>query len=160
MGIKRTTPQSVIDSLMASIPRIVTSEIVRAFSRLGEECIMKIRDRDGESSWFDQTGNLRSSIGYAVYADGFKAMESAFQQVLNGVEGASAGRRMIDELVTKYSETYALVVVAGMEYADYVEAKENKDVLATTELWAKQEVGRYLERALDRAQRKIEQLMQ
>lgn len=143
---------------MGEIPNIVNAEIVRAFSYLGEQCIKRIRDRDGKSSWFDQTGNLRSSIGYAVYADGYKVIESAFQQVLNGAEGASEGRKMIEDLASKYSEAYALVVVAGMEYADYVEAKDNKDVLATTELWAKQEVERYLKKALERAQRKFENL--
>ena len=33
-----------------------------------------------------------------------------------------------------------LIVVAGMEYAVYVEAMDNKDVLASTQLWAEKYV--------------------
>ena len=58
-------------------------------------------------------------------------------------------------LATKSAETYALVVVAGMDYAEAVEARDNKDVLASTELWAKQEIQKYLNKALERAYGKI-----
>ena len=36
-------------------------------------------------------------------------------------------------------------------YADFVEAKENKDVLASTELWARSVVDGKLKLALDKA---------
>lgn len=155
MGIKFTTPQEAIDDLMNVIPAIIESEIIRAFSYLGEQCIKRIRDRGPKESWFDQTGNLRSSIGYAVYDYGKKAIESTFEVVKNGSQGASVGRKVIDDLASKYAETYALVVVAGMDYAEAVEARDNKDVLASTELWAKQEIQKYLNKALERAYGKI-----
>lgn len=160
MGINCTTPQKAIDELLNAIPSIIEEEIIRALSYLGEQCVKKVRDRAGEDSWFDQTGNLRSSVGYAIYGYGRKVIESAFDVVKKGSQGSEAGRKMIDELASKYSETYALVVVAGMEYADAVEARDNKDVLATTELWAKQEVKKYLDKALERAYGKILQLQQ
>ena len=131
--------------------RVVGEEINNALAFLGEKCVIKVRDRTGEDSWFDQTGNLRSSIGYAVYNDGRKVIESTFQQVLNGSEGTVEGRKLIDELAKKYSETYALVLVAGMNYAADVEAMENKDVLASTELWARSKVDRHLELAKTKA---------
>jgi hypothetical protein len=155
MGIKFTTPQEAIDDLMNVIPAIIESEIIRAFSYLGEQCIKRIRDRGPKESWFDQTGNLRSSIGYAVYDYGKKVIESTFEVVKNGSQGASVGRKVIDDLASKYAETYALVVVAGMDYAEAVEARDNKDVLASTELWAKQEIQKYLNKALERAYGKI-----
>lgn len=67
---------------------------------------------------------------------------------------------MIEELASKYAETYALVVVAAMEYADFVEAMKNKDVLASTELWAKREINQYLDKSLERAYGKILKLQQ
>lgn len=155
MGIKFTTPQEAIDDLMNVIPAIIESEIIRAFSYLGEQCIKRIRDRGPKESWFDQTGNLRSSIGYAVYDYGKKVIESTFEVVKNGSQGSSVGRKVIDDLASKYAETYALVVVAGMDYAEAVEARDNKDVLASTELWAKQEIQKYLNKALERAYGKI-----
>ena len=145
---------------MAEVPKILQEEIFRALAYLGEQCIRRIRDRSGEDSWFDQTGNLRSSIGYAIYGQGRKIIESTFAVVKNGSQGATEGKRMIDELASKYAETFALVVVAGMEYADLVEAMNNKDVLASTELWAKAEVQKYLDRSKTRAENRIIKLYQ
>lgn len=159
MAIKCDSLNAFTD-LMDAAPRILQEEIIRALSYLGEQCIIRIRDRSGKESWFDQTGNLRSSIGYAVFEQGREVIKSAFNVVKNGAQGSADGKKMIDELASKYSETYALVVVAGMEYADYVEAMENKDVLASTELWAKQEVQRYLDRAKERAIIRITKLYQ
>lgn len=145
---------------MNAIPDILAGEIVRAFSYLGEKCVKRVRDRTGDESWFDQTGNLRSSIGYAIYEEGKVMIESAFEQVGKGKQGSNEGRKLISDLASKYSQTYALVVVAGMEYAEYVEAMKNKDVLASTEIWAKGKMKEYLEKAKERAYGKILQLQQ
>lgn len=65
---------------------------------------------------------------------------------------------MIADLAKEYSQVYALVVVAAMNYADFVEAKENKDVLASTELWARSIVDGKLKLAVDKAVSRINQL--
>lgn len=65
---------------------------------------------------------------------------------------------MIADLAKEYSQVYALVVVAAMNYADFVEAKENKDVLASTELWARSVVDGKLKLALDKAVSRINQI--
>lgn len=65
---------------------------------------------------------------------------------------------MIADLAKKYSQVYALVVVAAMNYADFVEAKENKDVLASTELWARSVVDGKLKLAVDKAVSRINQI--
>ncbi len=135
--------------------RILEEEIFRSLAYLGEQCVRMVRDRDGLASWFDQTDNLRSSIGYAIFGEGRKVIQSAFEPVMNGALGTQAGQQMIDRLASKFSETYALVVVAGMDYADYVEARDNKDVLASTELWAKSKIDEYLRMAKNRAQTRI-----
>lgn len=159
MGIKCENLDAFM-SLVADVPKILHEEILRALTYLGEQCVRRIRDRGPEESWFDQTGNLRSSIGYVVYGEGRKIMESAFEVVKDGNEGPSEGKRMIDELASKYAETFALVVVAGMEYADAVEARDNKDVLASTELWARAKVQEYIDRAKTRAVNRIVKLYQ
>lgn len=158
MGIKMKTPVSAIDAYFAKIPKIVNEEIRRALVYLGEQSIAKVRDRSGKESWFDQTGNLRSSVGYAIYEEGRKVIESDFKQVLNGTEGTLQGRKMIEELAKQYSDTFALVVVAAMNYAEYVEAMDNKDVLASTELWARGVVNSYIEKAKERAVKRINAL--
>lgn len=65
---------------------------------------------------------------------------------------------MVADLAKEYSQVYALVVVAAMNYADFVEAKENKDVLASTELWARSVVDGKLKLAVDKAVSRINQI--
>lgn len=154
-----TTPISAFDKFIKNAFNIIQNEITMCLTKLGEECIAKIRDRSGSESWFDQTGNLRSSIGYAVYDHGMQKIQSAFQIVMNGNDGNIAGRKMLRQLANDYSNAYALVVVAGMNYADYVESLKNKDVLASTELWAKGVVDARLERAMQSAVAKIDKLV-
>lgn len=152
MGIK-ADPRLIqsVERYIDACYYIVNEEITNHLAFLGEMCVVRIRNRSGEDSWFDQTGNLRSSIGYAVLNEGRSAIASAFQQVLSGSEGTQKGQNYINELASKYKQTYALLVVAGMEYADKVEAMDNKDVLASTELWAKTQLDKYMQHAVEKA---------
>lgn len=65
---------------------------------------------------------------------------------------------MVADLAKEYSQVYALVVVAAMNYADFVEAIKNKDVLASTELWARSVVDGKLKLAVDKAVSRINQI--
>lgn len=85
-------------------------------------------------SYTDQTGNLRSSIGYMILKNGI-VIDGLFEEASSGTDrktGLSKGKALADELRTQFSEGYVLVVVAGMEYAVYVEAM-GLDVLTFTE---------------------------
>ena len=106
---------------------------VRALSYLGELCVIEARNRPQEISWYDRSGNLRSSIGYAIIHNGKILEYSDFTQVRQG-------NALIEELSKKFANGYALVVVAGMNYAEFVEAMENKNVLASAELFARKEL--------------------
>lgn len=119
---------------------------VRALSRLGEQCVKRVRDRGGDESWNDQTGNLRSSVGYVIAHNGSIVQYSDFEQVKKGSEGVKTGKELAEELVKRFSNDYALVVVAGMNYAEFVEAMDNKDVLASTELWVRDQLPKMLEK--------------
>lgn len=158
MGVEVKFTKRSIDNYFSNVLKIVNEEFIRTFSYLGEQAVKKVRNRPGAESWFDQTGNLRSSIGYAVASHGKKQIESAFEQVLDGKEGAQKGRQFIDELISMYNETYALIVVAGMDYAERVEALDNKDVLASTEIWAKSVLDSYVKRTINRIESRIRKL--
>lgn len=136
MGIRMTTSTAAIDRYLQRAARKLQENVLKALSKLGDESVVRIRNRSADESWIDQTGNLRSSIGFAVYEQGAKFMESAFAQVLSGSDGSTKGKEMINDLAKEYSKVYALVVVAGMEYAGEVEALKSKDVLASTKIWA------------------------
>lgn len=159
MGITPQFSPSLLRFVGEEIPRIFRHEIQRALSYLGEQCVRRIRDRTAEESWEDRTGNLRSSIGYAVYEEGRLEIESAFEQVAGGSAGTAEGRRVVAELASEYADTFALVILAGMEYAPYVEAMRKKDVLASTELWARSEIHEYIDKGAARALRQIEKRM-
>jgi len=159
MGIRQKTEVSSIDAFFKKAHQILFDNIFTAFAKLGEECVVRIRDRSFEESWIDHTSNLRSSIGYAIYEYGKKKIESAFAAVSGtGATGSAEGKKMVADLAKEYSKVFALVVVAGMNYAEYVEAIESKDVLASTELWAKSVVDERLKRAMDDAAKKINKL--
>lgn len=146
MGIRMTTkPSEVHDMLMREAERVERLTI-RALSKLGEQCVTKIRDRSGDKSWYDQTGNLRSSVGYVIAHNKNIIQYSTFNQVNQGSEGVKTGKDLAKELAKRYSNNYVLIVVAGMNYAEFVEAMDNKDVLASTELWATEQVPLMLEK--------------
>jgi hypothetical protein len=150
--------KDAVETYFSKVLDIVSYEVKRSLAFLGEKCVTRIKDRGWEISWIDHTGNLRSSIGYAIYEYGREYIRSTFRQILEGSDGVSKGNRMLDELARKYSDTYALVVVAGMEYADLVEARDSKDVLASTELWAKQEIDSVMKNCLSRIEREVKKL--
>ena len=158
MGIKCRQPKSAVDKFFRQAMEIMHYELFQELAKLGEKCVIRAKDRPEQESWYDHSGNLRSSIGYAIYDYGKSVIESAFEPIKGGTQGQTEGRRMVDELAGKYASTYALVVVAAMNYAEYVEACENKDVLASTEIWAKSEVDEYLKKAKERAIRRINAL--
>lgn len=140
MGIKMSTPMSEINAVIRAEAERANMLTIRALAYLGEQCVMKARDRSGEESWFDQSGNLRSSIGYVIAQHGKIVKYSAFNQVMSGSDGTRVGKELAEELVRNYSNDYVLIVVAGMNYAELVEAMDNKDVLASTELWVRKEL--------------------
>ena len=135
----------VHDMLMREAERVERLTI-RALSKLGEQCVTKIRDRAGDKSWYAQTGNLRSSVGYVIAHNKNIIQYSTFNQVKQGSEGVKTGKDLAKELAKRYSNNNVLIVVAGMNYAELVEAMDNKDVLASTELWAREQVPLMLEK--------------
>lgn len=140
MGIRMTTKLSEVHDMLMREAERVERLTIRALSKLGEQCVTKIRDRAGDKSWYDQTGNLRSSVGYVIAHNKNIIQYSTFNQVKQGSEGVKTGKDLAKELAKRYSNNYVLIVVAGMNYAEFVEAMDNKDVLASTELWAREQV--------------------
>lgn len=71
----------------------------------------------------DRTGNLRSSTGYAVVMDGRIVRGGHFTAVTpKGAEGKKTGEDLVREAAHEIGHgSLALVLVAGMKYAYYVE---------------------------------------
>lgn len=124
----------------------------RTLFRIGEEAVTTARNRPQRESWFDHTGNLRSSVGYVVCKGGIPiepngviAQSSSFKTIAHGSEGSVKGKEYATKIAHELGGDYGLVVVAGMEYAQKVEDIEGKDVLATATIETKQKFPIYME---------------
>ena len=146
MGIRMATKLDEIHNTLMKESQRVERLTIRALSYLGEQCVTRVRDREGDKSWYDRSGNLRSSVGYVISHNGNIVQYSDFNQVKQGSESVKVGKDLAEEIVKRYSNDYVLVIVAGMNYAEYVEAMDNKDVLASTELWSIDQVPKMLEK--------------
>lgn len=128
--------------------------IIGIFSYIGEEAI-KVAREDHANNWDDQTGNLRSSIGYMVTYKGKQVKLGGFESTAapngSGQEGTEEGKRVIKGLKGTNTDGFALVVVAGMNYAEYVQAK-GRDVLASAELHARKRLPEMMERIPERVE--------
>ena len=119
-------------------------KVIRILRIVGEMCINEARTN---GSYQDQTGNLRSSIGYVVLQDGKAIEKGGFAPTERGKEkgknGQKEGETFINKVISQYPKGFVLVVVAGMKYAAYVEAR-NYNVLSSAELLAEKEVPKLL----------------
>lgn len=148
MGITLETPKSELDAFLLERARRVNVAVKRGFAVAGEKAINAAR-RYG--SYTDRTGNLRSSTGYTLVEDGRILNQSAFKVVRKGAEGAEAGRDLADKLANDYTKAVSLIVVAGMSYAQYVQAK-GYDVLDNAKIAAEKEcenLKRDIQEAID-----------
>lgn len=132
MLIKNLTPEGAISEFIGQQVERVTSALIYNLCAVGEQVLNQARSTN---SYKDQTGNLRSSIGYVVAVDGEVVQSSSFEVVKDGADGSRDGKSYALELVKQFPEGIVLIVVAGMNYASYVSAKgydvlDSSDVLA------------------------------
>lgn len=141
MGLEISMNLDAIRAYLEKEVRAHAKRLVSLLQYVGQTVVNEIRTSH-ISNWDDQTGNLRSSIGYTVILDGVPQITSAFEQV-DGPKrdeakenGSQEGKNFLDSLVPLFPHGIALIIVAGMEYASYVEKMENKTVLAQGEIEA------------------------
>ena len=142
MGITPNFTQADIKKRSDAFLQAVEKAQIEELQRLGEMCVTHARSVPKEQGFEDQTGNLRSSIGYMVFVDGV-AVHSFYEQVAGGSEGIKAGETLAKK-VGEDQKGVCLVVTAGMNYAMYLEAK-GRDVLTSAEHLAERELPRMLE---------------
>lgn len=135
MGLK---PNFTIAGVRARFERIADkteAEYINTLAYLGEESVNFARLNAG---YTDQTGNLKSSIGYVILKDG-QVINENFEQVLNGGEGLAIGQSQASQAALNYPRGFVLIIVAGMDYARAVESR-GKDVITGATLFAEQEL--------------------
>lgn len=105
-------------------------------------------------SFTDRTGNLRSSIGYVLAKDGDIIDVGGFESVSgpegNNGEGIIEGKRYAEEIGNSSGAGYTLIIVAGMDYAEYVESK-GYNVLTETGSYLENQINDVIDRILKQA---------
>lgn len=140
MGLKAKFNSDALKAKFNKYSAIVESIILANLSYLGEEAIMEARNN---GDYKNITNNLRSSIGYIIVKNGKILQKLGFNNV--GIakyneEGAEIGENLALKLATEQPvDKYSLIVVAGMNYAIYVESK-GYNVLTSSEELIKREL--------------------
>jgi len=153
--IKANFDYNAIDKKIRDFKERVHRDIIEALKILGEMCVTEAREN---GNYQDQTSNLRSSIGYVIVVNGHVIQEDfskagsgkmkvSYSSISTrkrhtttvkweGQDGISVAKSYAYALASKYATGYVLIVVAGMHYAVYVEAK-GLNVLDSAESLAK-----------------------
>lgn len=97
---------------------VITQEqkIIWTLGMVGEQFV---NDARMIRTYRDQTGNLRSSIGYIIAKDGKIIQEN----VTGTPEGQAHAKQTAEEVLRENQKGLVLIGIAGMEYAAAVESK-------------------------------------
>lgn len=105
----------------ANVQENAIQSVIAILNDVGLECVKEARTA---MRYKVQSGNLTSSIGYAVVYNGRIVKQSNFEKVKQtATEGAATGKKLIRQLASSYADGLVLILVAGMDYAVYVEAR-------------------------------------
>jgi hypothetical protein len=164
----RTSPEQLRQRLMEYHDQLIAN-MTEAFIMACTEAVNRARSTD---TYKDRTNNLRSSIGFALYYDGrmihqdfatngtgtggggavsfitkegkeisFNASSSGDT---SGQKGMLIGEILSNKVAQQYTSGFVAVIVAGMHYALYVEAK-GYDVLTGSTLDIRADLQKYFD---------------
>ncbi len=144
MGVTANFTKDDIKKRLDAFLSVVEKQQIEAMQQLGEMCLIEARTNKG---YMMQTGALLSSTGYQVFVDGV-AIHTQFDAASGAqsdaaTKGVKTGQE-VAERIGKETQGICLVVVAGMNYATYVEAK-GRNVLTSAEHLAERELPKMLE---------------
>lgn len=143
--IFRLENKKVIQQYIRNYAKIIESALIREM----EIIVTRLENHAKDSAGYqDQTANLKNSIGGVVLKDGIPIQYSGFSG-----EGGEEGKNFINSLISDYSNGYVILIVAGMEYATYVENYHQLNVLKKSELLLPSEMDKMfkrLEKALNK----------
>jgi hypothetical protein len=126
--VPKFKPSDIAKKMQAHVEKIENA-VLQRLQFIGETFVKNARSVD---TYKDQTGNLRSSIGYVILKNG--------EQIASGFPGSTAVGKsrsltVAQEVGSKHPKGLVVVVVAGMQYAAVVESK-NYDVLTSSSIQA------------------------
>lgn len=139
MALKSRMNLNAIDRELEKATQKMQKDIIRVLRFVGEKAVNEARLN---KTYQDRTANLRNSTGYVIVFNGRVVHQdfssSASGSVSSNEDGKRIGREFALELANNYPDI-ALIVVAGMKYAAYVESM-GYNVLTSAEQLAKVQV--------------------
>lgn len=139
-----TTDREIAQMLLSAIDDEMEENVAMA-SKIGEDALVISRS---EHAYKAQTGNLQSSCGFAISYNGRIVSKTPFTPAPgknnpDGKTGSREGKAYLEECMRERLEKgISLVMVAGMEYAGYVE-DHGGDVLASAEAYVRKEFDKW-----------------
>lgn len=129
----------------------VTNAFIFLLKSLGEKLAKYAKDNH---NYQDQTGNLTNSIGYAIVRNKELVYYGGSDQPGDGADAMLAAAMAYAETL---SNDISLIIVAGMNYAAYVESK-GYNVILPAELKAKSELPSEIAKFIEQVNRKAKQI--
>ena len=142
MGLKANFSNSDLSNYHKKIEQDIFNKAIQTYLILGETIITYAKNDVG---FMDQTGNLRSSIGYVLFVNG-----QVYKESYEGKqEGIRAGKDLAKDLTSSLRRSpIVLVITAGMNYAYQVETR-GKNVISGSENYARQQADSIVKQLLN-----------
>ena len=130
MGIKPSYSKKEFENQLKRSKDNFIQDIANCFFELGKRAV-DVAVSDG--NYVNRTGVLRSSIGCAVVINGLIVKEYGFKNIgPNALQGQRLGKKLLESLsrTNIRSNQIKLIIVAGADYASFVEDTSNFVVLS------------------------------
>lgn len=151
MGIVPKFGDGAITAKIQTFQKRLEAATIFMLQALGESLVKYAKE---SHNYTDRTGNLTNSIGYVVVHNK-KAI--SFGGLNQPGEGSESGMKVAMKMADETLSAFSLIIVAGMNYAAYVEAK-GYNVILPAELKAKSDFPAAMKRLTDMAKAKTSEI--
>ncbi|WP_313271180.1 hypothetical protein [Sphingobacterium sp.] len=144
--MKLDMTQSELDAIYNEQIEEMDRKTLEAFKRVLTRALEIQRSKIRPEGYNDQTGQLRSSTGGIIYRDG-KVLHEDFELSPYGTDKAPGLKEGREKAFAELRESsgWGITLVAGMEYASWVETNHGLTVVSE----ARKEVDKSLDQAFN-----------
>lgn len=150
MGLIRKFGDGYITKQVQYFQQQVELAMKMLLQEFGEELVAFAKDTH---TYTDRTGNLTNSISYAIV----RHKEILYYNEVQREEANAAALKVAMKMAENLSDAYSLIIVAGMNYAAFVESR-GYNVILPAELKAKQEFTNKVKPLIDRVNKRAVQI--
>lgn len=146
MGLIRKFGDGYITKQVQYFQQQVELAMKMLLQEFGEELVAFAKDTH---TYTDRTGNLTNSISYAIV----RHKEIIYYNEVQREEANAAALKVAMKMAENLSDAYSLIIVAGMNYAAFVESR-GYNVILPAELKAKQEFTNKVKPLIDKVNKR------